>query len=415
MPQLIFRKVADVRREKELAERRKNEPQLDSNQDQLVRKIFSKFRCRDRAQLQAQYSVSEIEKGGPDAKSAAAVKPAEAGAVAETPTSAGATTASAPALNNKTAAAARPAGGASGRWARFASGGGGSMSDSVKSDSYLARPALRDAVAASAAGGKIFPKLPNVSSEGGTPRGIQRQDTIEEGIEIVVGRPAQSPFADADGAAGAGVGAAAADDGAEPELVEPNLKKSETPSLTRRLSQIQPSCSDFKEMQAALSDFKAETNKVLQRVGRHVEKLEDMIRELAAKMDGRRAPLVSVEQQTEAQYTRPSSYLASDRESASTTEAHQTMPPLMLRKRRSRTRLKGTAPAVPYRPAQQRFRLLINDAESTTAQDTASSGPGQTPSSGVTSASTTSTTTTGSTSAAAAEPGGEKPPVREYL
>lgn len=49
--QLIFRKVADVRREKELAERRKNEPQLDQNQDHLVRKIFSKFR-RDRTSHQ---------------------------------------------------------------------------------------------------------------------------------------------------------------------------------------------------------------------------------------------------------------------------------------------------------------------------------------------------------------------------
>ena len=51
MLQLIFRKVADVRREKELAERRKNDPQLDQQQDHLVRKIFSKFR-RDRAQAQ---------------------------------------------------------------------------------------------------------------------------------------------------------------------------------------------------------------------------------------------------------------------------------------------------------------------------------------------------------------------------
>lgn len=40
--QLIFRKVADVRREKELAERRKNEPQLDQQQDHIVRKIFSR-------------------------------------------------------------------------------------------------------------------------------------------------------------------------------------------------------------------------------------------------------------------------------------------------------------------------------------------------------------------------------------
>src|SRR5690348_14487996 len=42
--QLIFRKVADVRREKELAERRKNEPQLEATQDHLVRKLFSRFR-----------------------------------------------------------------------------------------------------------------------------------------------------------------------------------------------------------------------------------------------------------------------------------------------------------------------------------------------------------------------------------
>lgn len=55
-----------MRREKELAERRKNEPQLDQNQDHLVRKIFSKFR-RDRA-LQAQASqsqspVPDVERG----------------------------------------------------------------------------------------------------------------------------------------------------------------------------------------------------------------------------------------------------------------------------------------------------------------------------------------------------------------
>lgn len=62
---LIFRKVADVKREKELAERRKNEPQLDQNQDHLVRKIFSKFR-RDRSQhvtAPAATTQSDVEKG----------------------------------------------------------------------------------------------------------------------------------------------------------------------------------------------------------------------------------------------------------------------------------------------------------------------------------------------------------------
>ena len=42
--QLIFRKVSDVKREKELAERRKNEPAPELGQDHLVRKLFSRFK-----------------------------------------------------------------------------------------------------------------------------------------------------------------------------------------------------------------------------------------------------------------------------------------------------------------------------------------------------------------------------------
>lgn len=62
---LIFRKVADVRREKELAERRKNEPQLDQNQDHLVRKLFSRFK-KERSQTQVALTPTtpgDLEKG----------------------------------------------------------------------------------------------------------------------------------------------------------------------------------------------------------------------------------------------------------------------------------------------------------------------------------------------------------------
>ncbi|XP_011068049.1 PREDICTED: potassium voltage-gated channel protein eag [Acromyrmex echinatior] len=55
---LIFRKVADVRREKELAERRKNEPQLDQAQDHLVRKIFSRFKSDAESQIGVTRTVS---------------------------------------------------------------------------------------------------------------------------------------------------------------------------------------------------------------------------------------------------------------------------------------------------------------------------------------------------------------------
>lgn len=79
---LIFRKVADVKREKELAERTKNgesywlqkhdlsaslyifnitEPQLATSQDHLVRKIFSKFRRTP--QPRDGQTQSDVEKG----------------------------------------------------------------------------------------------------------------------------------------------------------------------------------------------------------------------------------------------------------------------------------------------------------------------------------------------------------------
>ena len=42
--QMIFRKVSDVKKERELAERRKDDPALNQTQDHLVRKLFSKFK-----------------------------------------------------------------------------------------------------------------------------------------------------------------------------------------------------------------------------------------------------------------------------------------------------------------------------------------------------------------------------------
>ena len=44
MFQLVFRKVADVARERELAEREKNEPPVEYGEDHPVRKLISRFR-----------------------------------------------------------------------------------------------------------------------------------------------------------------------------------------------------------------------------------------------------------------------------------------------------------------------------------------------------------------------------------
>ncbi|XP_022710419.1 potassium voltage-gated channel protein eag-like, partial [Varroa jacobsoni] len=60
---LIFRKVSDVKREKELAERRKNEPLQELSQDHLVRKIFSKFRKASTVDQQHRPPSIDLEKG----------------------------------------------------------------------------------------------------------------------------------------------------------------------------------------------------------------------------------------------------------------------------------------------------------------------------------------------------------------
>lgn len=62
---MVFRKVADVKREKELADRSKDEPQV-VNQDHIVRKIFSKFRRQPTTQgSKESASQSDAEKGEP--------------------------------------------------------------------------------------------------------------------------------------------------------------------------------------------------------------------------------------------------------------------------------------------------------------------------------------------------------------
>lgn len=61
---LVFRKLADLKREKELADRTKDEPQVAANQDHIVRKIFSKFRRQPTTQgSRDSASQSDAEKG----------------------------------------------------------------------------------------------------------------------------------------------------------------------------------------------------------------------------------------------------------------------------------------------------------------------------------------------------------------
>ena len=62
--QLIFRKVADVKREKELAEKRKNDPPLDLSQDHPVRKLISRFKKFSENKSAANnVNAPDVEKG----------------------------------------------------------------------------------------------------------------------------------------------------------------------------------------------------------------------------------------------------------------------------------------------------------------------------------------------------------------
>lgn len=128
--------MADVRREKELAERRKNEPQLDQNQDHLVRKIFSKFR-RDRAALTPQLSQSASPQDPEKGEASPAPEKEDQAAVV-------------------VPVARRP-----GKWGRLL---GSSLDSGSESSSGRAQNG----------GNKVFPKAGRVAG---------RQDTIEEAEE----------------------------------------------------------------------------------------------------------------------------------------------------------------------------------------------------------------------------------------
>lgn len=61
---MIFRKVSDLKREKELAEKRKNDPALNQSQDHLVRKLFSKFKkTNTSSDMSALVPVRDPERG----------------------------------------------------------------------------------------------------------------------------------------------------------------------------------------------------------------------------------------------------------------------------------------------------------------------------------------------------------------
>ncbi|XP_032594191.1 LOW QUALITY PROTEIN: potassium voltage-gated channel protein eag [Drosophila grimshawi] len=212
---LIFRKVADVKREKELAERRKNEPQLPQNQDHLVRKIFSKFRRTPQVQAGSKELVgsgqSDVEKG--DGEVERTKLPAK---LTLTEDSRILTTAAVPSPSPSPSPSSGPPSARSTRASKWGRLLGSSSVDSASdtsakvavSRSLSARESLRESTAqarqsstSSSNGGqgnKVFPKAPKLQASQAT---LARQDTIDEGGEVDSSPPSRDSRVVIDGAA----------------------------------------------------------------------------------------------------------------------------------------------------------------------------------------------------------------------
>ncbi|KAH8384990.1 hypothetical protein KR093_004756 [Drosophila rubida] len=213
---LIFRKVADVKREKELAERRKNEPQLPQNQDHLVRKIFSKFRRTPQVQAGSKELVgsgqSDVEKGDGEVERTKKL-PAK---LTLTEDSRILTTAAVPSPSPSPSPSSGPPSARSTRASKWGRLLGSSSVDSASdtsakvavSRSLSARESLRESTAqarqsstSSSNGGqgnKVFPKAPKLQASQAT---LARQDTIDEGGEVDSSPPSRDSRVIIDGGA----------------------------------------------------------------------------------------------------------------------------------------------------------------------------------------------------------------------
>lgn len=340
---LIFRKVADVRREKELAEKRKNEPQLDQNQDHLVRKIFSKFR-RDRAQhaaaAQSAQQSSDIEKGedGDNKSLVRVMSTTKLSSVAEKGDSSN---------NSVTTKVTRPATGRPSKWGRLL---GSSSLDSGSecsaqaaqgfTRSLSAKDASKDRPSSSSScssnnqpptgsGNKVFPKLQKVSS--GASPGITRQDTIEEIVEV----EQPSHFRNLNLR--------------KMQSYDCGLRDPSSISLYQTPTPETIAPSEYKELLTNLMDFKVDVKLEIQRLNQKVGRMEEMLSELLRRLSPDNGSS-SQSPQEQQEFKPKSSNSGPERptELISRGECSGTgLGPLILRKRRSKSRNKGAAPQAP--------------------------------------------------------------------
>ncbi|XP_054262290.1 potassium voltage-gated channel protein eag isoform X2 [Macrosteles quadrilineatus] len=330
---LIFRKVADVRREKELAERRKNEPQLDQNQDHLVRKIFSKFR-RDRA-LQAQASQSQSPVGGDVEKGDKSDAPSDSSLAEKRHSICAAklssvmeadSGSSSSALVPMQKSTARPTTVRASKWGRLL---GSSLDSGSETTATSSRPASgRESPAKSSgsgngngssggSGNKVFPKLQKVTAAGSVgPAQVTRQDTIEEIVEVE-DRQRMSNLRKFD----------SYDSG----IIRSDQKLNETfrppPAGTP---------AEYKEIMTNIMDFKVDVKLEVQRLNQKISRMEEMLSEVLSRLGS-----TSPSSASQGPESGPEGSARSRPQSSGETGS------VILRKRRSKSRTKAAAPAAP--------------------------------------------------------------------
>lgn len=311
------RKVADVKREQELAERRKNEPQMATNQDHLVRKIFSKFRRAPHPHTQGSKDTpssrdvathSDVEKGDAGAGDHDRGKlPAKLTLSEDMRTL---SAAQSPSPSPSPSSGPPSARGKASKWGRLL---GSSSVDSASdtstkvavSRSLSARESLRESVAqgrqGSVSGGsnggqgnKVFPKATKLAPSPATS--LARQDTIDEGgegdsvspIPVPQGRLAEHRLS-IDRAASLSL-----DRGSS----ERNLSLERERQIEMACSRAtmidtydtglreQPSTLAERDLVATVMDMKVDMRLEMQRMNQRISKIEDMLGDLVKRLSG---------------------------------------------------------------------------------------------------------------------------------
>ncbi|XP_037970201.2 potassium voltage-gated channel protein eag isoform X1 [Plutella xylostella] len=337
---LIFRKVADVRRERELMERRKREPQLEQAQDHLVRKIFSRFR-RERSVAAAPppplRAPGDPEKGEP------------------VTTSPPASTTSTPVVTSGTAVTGNAG---RGKWGRLLAGGsldsGGEAQRApfMRSLSARDRPSPAPATTTAAAPAvtsttptstttvtashslKTFAKGRSASALGGSGGSTGRQDTIEEELEDKRTCP---PAA----------------------VLPPASLPVPAPAPPLALSPL--AVQAHYSHDAALAELRKDVRTEVQRLQQKLGRVEDLLTALATRLGAEPPPIP------------PVAPLATPEPAPDSETPRTTADPASVRKRRSKARSKGAAPQAPTPPSPSEAPPPLGSTPSASAPTPSSS------------------------------------------